>query len=249
MRKKSYSLMVLTCGLIMVSALAACTWQGMHADSDIQTRKLFIVGDFQQIDDELVARRAQAFLNASFFDVDIDGINEAVATIPWVDSVSAYRRWPDAVVIRLTERKPVARWADAQLLAEDGELFSPRSVSGFSQLPHLNGPTGSGLKVLAQWKVLRPEMQKAGLELKALEQDPRGGWHALLDDGLELRLGDADISGRLNRLTSNLTDQLRTQLRSAAYVDLRYSDGFAVGGDRPVAQSQGNRNAGMDEQA
>ncbi|MAA75390.1 MAG: cell division protein FtsQ [Salinisphaeraceae bacterium] len=248
MTNRFYSMVVLACGLTLVTALAACTWQGMQSESDIATRKLYIVGALQQIDDQLVARRAQPYLNASFFDVDVTAIQDAVGTIAWVDSVTVHRRWPDAVVIRLAEREPVARWGDSQLLAADGELFEPVDRAGFSHLPQLAGPTGSGLKVLAQWRALKPALREAGFDLQALEQDPRGGWHALLDGGLELRLGDAHITTRLDRLVSNLTPGVRDQLRTAAYVDLRYSDGFAIGGDRPIAK-QDNSLSTVEEQA
>jgi cell division protein FtsQ len=59
--------------------------------------------------------------------------------------------------------------------------------------------------------------------------DERGAWRLVLRGGQEIRLGRRDIDERLYRFFHVVTPALTAVLPRVEYVDLRYTNGFAVG--------------------
>jgi cell division protein FtsQ len=67
------------------------------------------------------------------------------------------------------------------------------------------------------------------MRLAALELDARGAWNLTLDNGVVVRLGRRQIDDRFERFmlaAAKLVSQRATDIN---YVDMRYSNGFAVG--------------------
>ena len=59
--------------------------------------------------------------------------------------------------------------------------------------------------------------------------DERGAWSLLLGGGQEIRLGRRDVDERLLRFFDVVAPALAPELPRVRYVDLRYTNGFAVG--------------------
>ena len=76
---------------------------------------------------------------------------------------------------------------------------------------------------------MRGKLADAGLTLERLELDERGAWLLTLGGGQEVRLGRRDIDERLYRFFDVVAPALAADLKRVAYVDLRYTNGFAVG--------------------
>jgi cell division protein FtsQ len=85
--------------------------------------------------------------------------------------------------------------------------------------------------------------------IAALAVDARGAWTATLADGLQLRLGRTDVEQRMRRFVDFALARpaAKKALATAGYVDLRYSDGFAVGGSRATHPAKTHQEK-MDEQ-
>jgi cell division protein FtsQ len=64
---------------------------------------------------------------------------------------------------------------------------------------------------------------------RSLGTDERGSWSATLQNGVVLRLGTGDALKKIRRFLKIYQDDLSRQLDQVAYVDLRYSNGLAVG--------------------
>ena len=58
--------------------------------------------------------------------------------------------------------------------------------------------------------------------------DDRGAWSVVLEGGQEIRLGKEEVGPRLDRLFSYALPALAGQLNRVSYVDMRYTNGFAV---------------------
>jgi len=222
-------------GVTLLLGAAACTWQELRPGSD-NTRRLYVIGNLQQINTASVAQAAQRYLGKGFFEVDVDAIQDVVSAMPWVESVSVHRRWPDAVVVRVSEHRAVARWGSDALVGENEMVFTPPAETMPKGLVMLDGPKDSSARVLAELPELQEVLAASGRQIGELRLDARGSWQAVLNDGLELRLGRADPKRRLQRFVNQLINQngpaLSSRLEDAEYVDLRYTDGFAVGGAR-----------------
>lgn len=228
-------------GAALAIGVAACTWQGLHMRDDGPVR-LFLVGELTHVDDRAIVAAASPYLDADFFELDLDGLREAVAREPWVAAVRVHRRWPNGVVIRVREHRPVALWNDGAVLAADGELFAPAGDGRPAGLPRLSGPEGSEARLWARFPALRDALSPSGRTIARLRMDPRGAWEAVLDNGLVLRLGRSDIESRVRRFAVHAATAPDGRLADAGYVDLRYDDGFALGGTRAKAADEGGDN-------
>jgi cell division protein FtsQ len=72
-------------------------------------------------------------------------------------------------------------------------------------------------------------LAEADLTLERLSMDERGAWSLVLAGGQEIRLGRRDIDERLLRFFDVVAPELAAELPRVRYVDLRYTNGFAVG--------------------
>jgi cell division protein FtsQ len=152
-----------------------------------------------------------------------------VQALDWVDRANVGRRWPDTLIVRVTEHQAAARWGESGLLNVRGELFAERSPHVFPELPSLAGPPGSERDVARRYLAVRGKLAEADLSLQTLSMDERGSWRLVLEGGQEIRLGRRDIDERLYRFFDVVAPALAAQLKGVEYVDLRYTNGFAVG--------------------
>ncbi len=143
----------------------------------------------------------------------------------------------------MIEQQAVARWNSTDLVNTHGDLFPGNSRFAPPELPQLAGPPGSEADVVARYLAVQGRIVESGVRLTALKLDARGAWELQLDDGVTVRFGRRQVDERFERF---LTVALRVVCQRAAdiaYVDMRYSNGFAVGwrsgATRPSADSHG----------
>jgi len=245
--KFSRALYTLVLGVLLFLGVAACTWQELRPGAE-HNRRLYVIGTLQHVNPEQVANAARAHLGKGFFEVEVAAIQEAVGALPWVGGVSVHRRWPDAVVVRVQEHHPVARWGKQALISDQEIVFTPPEGSVSDDMVHLDGPQGSGATVLKMFPELQTIAKRGNREIAALSLDARGSWQATLKDGLELRLGRVNPEQRLHGFVTQLLNHtgpaLSKRLETAGYVDLRYTDGFAVGGTRAEQPDQAKAGPG-----
>lgn len=220
---------LIAAGGLLLAAAAACTWQGLRPPQAMPQR-LYLVGELVHADPARVVEVAADYLGAGYFYVDLGGLRDAVAALPWIAEAAVHRRWPDAVVIRLHERQPLALWGKTGVVAKDGSVFTPRDGKRPQGLPQLSGPPDSAARMAGLLNKLQHSLHPAGLRIRGLRLDARGSWSLTLASGLVLRLGRTAVESRLLRFVRYARPLLGDRLRTAAYVDLRYADGFAVGG-------------------
>jgi cell division protein FtsQ len=97
------------------------------------------------------------------------------------------------------------------------------------ELPLLSGPLGSEAEATARYLAIQGRLTEAGLRLIALTLDARGALSLRLDNGVELRLGRLQFDARFERFMTVAAKLVSQRATDIAYVDMRYSNGFAVG--------------------
>jgi cell division protein FtsQ len=97
------------------------------------------------------------------------------------------------------------------------------------ELPQLAGPVGSEQEVTARYLSTQGHLTEVGMRLAALELDARGAWNLTLDNGVVVRLGRRQIDDRFERFMLAAAKLVSQRATDIAYVDMRYSNGFAVG--------------------
>ena len=160
--------------------------------------------------------------------MDMTGLRTSLQAIPWVQSVSVRRIWPNRLEVTLRERTPLARWGAQELLSMAGQRFLPPPRSIPDHLPWLDGPPDSEQRVLEHYRRFAELLKVAGLGIYGMSVDPRGAWRLVLDNGLQLLLGRHRMAQRLWRLAQVYTTVVKPRTSDIQLVDLRYGNGFAL---------------------
>jgi cell division protein FtsQ len=165
----------------------------------------------------------------NFFGVNLDEVRHLVAELPWVRSVEVRREWPDRLVVRVEEHRPLGRWPGARLVSERGELFDGTSDA---VLPQLAGPAGSEREVTRRFLAMRELVAPLGVEPVQVALSARYAWQVKLSNGLVLELGRdqarSPVEERLARFVAAYPRIVAALNRRLDYVDLRYPNGFAI---------------------
>lgn len=210
-----------------VSWVAAQPWFALH-NIEVKTP----VAHVTEAQIRLVAERR---VRGTFFTVDLENVRSSLEKLPWVREARVERRWPDTLVVSLTEHVPLARWNDNALVSESGEVFD---AALDQPLPRLAGPDGSSAEVVATYRRYQAALAPLGMTIGELRLSPRRAWRMRLDTGMQLALGRTQTDKRLARFVALYPRLFGPQLgkdgQAAAtppaplMVDLRYSDGFAL---------------------
>jgi cell division protein FtsQ len=187
-----------------------------------------ISGQFQHLTSAQLQEAVAGTVVGGFFTVNVQAVMRAARTLPWVDTASVRRVWPDTLRLEVTEQVPVARWGEHDLLNRRGERFAPPADTLPSGLPQLQGPDGLEATLTASYYEMGKALAPDGLKITRLIQDPRRSWHVGLDNGIELRLGHDSAYTRLLRFVRLYPKVLATRATEIATIDLRYTNGFAV---------------------
>ena len=198
-----------------------------------------VTGDFRQLSNEQVIEVVADTVTGGFFSVDVDAVQDAVAAMSWVDSVSVRRMWPDTLHVMVVEQVPVARWGDDQLLNHRGDAFAIDGRGDHQHLPRLQGPEGREEAVLTQYLRLREQLAQLGLHVEQLVQDDRRAVQVQLSNSVELKLGRSDSKTRLDRFVRAYPSLFAAREEELLRVDLRYSNGFAVEWEKPAGVTEG----------
>lgn len=164
-------------------------------------------------------------VRGNFFSVDLDGLRSAFEKLPWVREARVARHWPDTLVVSFSEHVPLARWNDAALLNQQGEVFT---AALDAPLPQLHGPDNSNGEVARTYRAYQQQLATVGRKIDELQLSPRRAWRLRLDDGTEIMLGRTAAADRLARFIALYPKLFADPTQAPVYVDLRYADGFAV---------------------
>ena len=210
--------------LALVGALSALTWA-----LDRPVRVISIDGSFQRVSPGQIEKAVAPFAHEGFMSANLSDIQRAVEMLPWVDHARIARRWPNSLRVSVIEQTAAARWGESGLLNTRGELFVRAAAHVPAELPHLSGPEGTQSQVAQRYLTVQGRMLEAGMRIAALRLDERGAWEMDLDSGVTVRLGRRDVEGRIDRFIHTASQVIAHRLTEVNYVDMRYSNGFAIG--------------------
>ncbi|HET7371050.1 MAG TPA: cell division protein FtsQ/DivIB [Gammaproteobacteria bacterium] len=226
--KIRHVLAAIVAAFAIAAGIAGWQW-ARYADWGPTLTRMVVRGDFKRVDPASVRAAIRPHLGGGFFRVDLDAIRAAVIALPWVSDAAVRLEWPSTLKVDLREQRAVALWNDDGLVNADGVRFAHQVPADLSNLPQLAGPDDSTADVLDQWRTMAVRLRGDSLKLAGLTLDARGAWRARLASGLELRLGRDHAAENLQRFVQVVPRVLGTRLADAAYIDLRYTNGFAVG--------------------
>ena len=205
--------------------------------------EVVLKGQFERVSADQLEAVLRTAVGKGFLAADLRAIQEQVAALPWVASSQVSRHWPDTLDVTVTEEVPAARWGADGLLNAQGRLFIRHTTHIPAELPRLNGPDGSETEVAARYVEIHEKLVERGLGVAALELDGRGAWTMLLSNGIGVRLGSRDVEIRLARFFEALDTVVAPVAVDVQFVDMRYTNGFAVGWKQQRAARSGADDA------
>ena len=234
---------VLTWGALGLLAYGVLNW--VVAQPWFALRTIEVKTPTAHVTEAQVRLVAERRVRGTFFTVDLERVQASLEKLPWVREARVERRWPDTLVVSLSEHAPLARWNDTSLVSTTGNVF----VAALSQpLPRLFGPEDSSVEVVKAFNAYQVALAPLGMKINELRLSPRHAWRIRLDNGMQIALGREQATARLARFVTfyprllaaptgkvadagaNTTD---VQPEAPApmtplSIDLRYPDGFAV---------------------
>ena len=185
-------------------------------------------GEFERVDPAALRETLLPYARSGFFAVDLASAQAAVSTLPWVETAEVRKRWPDVLEVRVVEHRPFARWGRDRLLSEHGRLFAAKGASVPGGLPQFDGPDARVGEVVALYNESRALLAPVGIDVRAVELDPRGSWSLRLDNGAQVVVGRNEARARLARFVRLMPQLLGQQEQRLVRADLRYTNGFAL---------------------
>ncbi len=170
----------------------------------------------------------QPSLTEGFFSIDLEQVHQQVLSLPWVQYASVKRQWPASLVVSVAEYKPMALWNTNQYVTLAGQCIEGPFPGEVPPTLKLLGPIGQQARVVLQYLSFQRVLRSVALEIDTVILAERGAWEIRFTNGLTLRLGRYDVDNRLKRFLAAYVTHLSSIASEIQYVDLRYTQGFAV---------------------
>jgi cell division protein FtsQ len=202
----------------------------------LQVREVEVVGAEKTVTEEVVAI-TDLDEDANLLLVSTDEIARRAERLPWVRSAEVERILPGKVRVTVTERRPAlaltvgaARWT----IDRRGNVLA---AGAGRRLPSLAGVELSGLEpgkrledaeIVAALRVFRSMPRPLRRRLVAIIAPTPERITLSLDDGTQIRYGDAKRMRAKNKVLRALRARLRRQQQTARYIDVRVPANPAV---------------------
>jgi cell division protein FtsQ len=218
--------------LSIIGALGAVIWVLMQEDSPLfrPIQQYELVSEIQHVKPAEIDAVMQRYLGRSFWEVELESIQSELTRLDWVSSALVKRSWPAQLYVSIQEQKPVARWGKAGLVNQSGIVFYPKDLAGFNNLVVLEGQLADSAKILVRLSLFQTALKSIKFTISILSLQLDGTWKISLLDGSKIILDRKGDDVKLDQFI-RAYPQLSMALRKSPQVyDLRYSNGFIVGG-------------------
>jgi cell division protein FtsQ len=222
-------------GALGVVSVAVIAYAALHS-SLFSARHVTIVGN-QATTDQQILDASGMLAHPALLDIDAARVDEAIEQLPWIERAVLTRKWPDSVLITVTERNPVAKFGDGTRLFgvvdETGRLLeissSPPKGLVPLRIPTIDIAPGAQLPradaVLALVAAAVPESILG--EIRTLEGTSTGVV-AVLRSGAKAELGQAtELAAKMTALATMLATP-SVVLGAHSSIDLRVPDAPVV---------------------
>lgn len=214
-------------GFSACAVLYGATYYAVHLPGLFPLRSVRLLSAPQRVDTAEVLRVVRDDVQGNFFTVDIRRLRQSLEKVSWVRGVDIRREFPSGLEVQLEEHQALARWNNSALVNRQGEVFAAESEQ---VLPGFVGPDGSAAEVTQYYTQFEEQLAGLNLQVDQIVLTPRHAWQLHLSNGMVLELGREDMQQRLARFVQVYPYSLAAVQQRVKYVDLRYRNGFAVGG-------------------
>ncbi len=214
-------------GFSVLAVLCGAAYYIVHLPGLFPLHSVRLSAAPQRVVAQEVLAVARNEVRGNFFTVDIERLRQSLEKLPWVRSVTIRREFPDRLAVQLEEHRALARWNGSALVNMQGEVFSAYTEQ---ILPDFIGQKDDSGEVAQRYGEFSRQLAALNLQVAQLALSPRHAWQLRLSSGMVLELGREEMQQRLARFVAVYPYSLAAQAGSVRYVDMRYRNGFAVGG-------------------
>lgn len=209
-------------------------------EKQVPLRHVVITGELENATKPEITTQVLTPDLGSFFNVDVNKVQQRIEALPWVYSVSVRKKWPDILNVHVLEQQTAALWNDEQLINVKGQVFEVPNEQLPQRIPKLYGPQGTHADALQGYKDLSSLLSINGFEVAKLTLSARFSWQLILTNGVLLELGTQHKVARVQRFIDMYSVITKHNSAAVVSVDLRYDTGMAV---RWAQQSEGEKNS------
>ncbi|AKH68898.1 cell division septal protein [Spongiibacter sp. IMCC21906] len=211
-----------------------------HQLESIPVERVVFAGDLLHVSRDVLVERVTRHLAVGYIGLDLEAIQVELEEEAWVYRAEVERLWPRQLKITIVEESPIAIWGEGGLLNHRGKIFEPTGAQDErTDLPVLEGPEGSAIEIMRQYRLMSQLLGDQQLKLVRLQMSPRGSWTAILSGGTELVMGRQEPLEKLRRFLWVYQRTLVADFDRVKRVDTRYVNGLAVAWREQQADSNG----------
>jgi cell division protein FtsQ len=190
-------------------------------------KSVVVEGEFQLISKQRATELIGNEIDGDFLQLDLMELKEALLSDPWVEKVTLNRRWPDTLVVKIIEQKPIARWGDG-FLNQRGEIIRVEEAEPLSGLPWLQGSEADAIEILQQYQDLSQILRSRGLDVLELKCDSKKSWRLTVKNHVEIAIGRDQVMEKIRRFVTVYDAHLSSVWSDVKAIDVRYTNGVAV---------------------
>lgn len=247
-RAARWSAKAVACILPMVCLAALATWYVLGSPHfDLSGPDAIILSGNHFVSQADIASAIGAGAEPNLFRLSLDDVRRDVESIPWVQSVSLRRVFPNRVQVDVTERRPVAyvnTGNGLKLVDAEGVLLEKPAEASFD-FPVVTGIDSSmsaadrkaRLALFDRFEQeLKSRVDGAGWLVSEVDLSDDGDLKALLVQGREtilVHFGNRDFGERFGTFLA-LLPQIQTATAAVDSVDLRYRGQVVVSPKAPA---------------
>ncbi|MFO1068714.1 MAG: FtsQ-type POTRA domain-containing protein [Geminicoccaceae bacterium] len=210
----------------------------LSGEAGLVVRKIVIDGDRRTAQTDLAGVLAR-YRGQNILEVEKGVVKTRIEELPWVRTASVFRRFPDTLVVRLEEYRPMAVWwseGRRRIVADDGHVIGVDDGGQFRRLPVLagkNAPARAG----ELFRLVGTAPELASRVTRATLVGERR-WNVWLDRAVEVRLPETGGEEAWRFLAQR---QRETGLlaRAIDVIDLRHKDWLVLKLMEPPAPPEG----------
>jgi cell division protein FtsQ len=196
---------------------------GLTADSGLALREVRVEGRGETAISDILAA-VGANRGAPILGIDIDGVRQRLEDLPWIVSASVERRFPDQLIVSVTEAEPMALWQRNQklfLVSRNGEVIETANLAKYSNLLIIVGEDAPKkaqdlFAMLAEAPELREHVTAAVLVGKRR-------WNIRMDNDVDVKLPEDGAADAWRRF-AELNKQNDLLNKDVSVVDMRQGD-------------------------
>lgn len=187
-----------------------------------------VESEFKYIAQQQTQQLVEQHLSPTFLELDMLGLKKALEANPWIDKVIIARTWPDKLLVRIQEQKPIARWGTEGFINMRGEIVRVSDAAQLTSLPVFDCEERYAAEVMQQYQVIKNIVAGNGFTPVRLTLDKTLAWTLEFSPALTIRLGREKTLEKLQNIAKILRTELSREVSRMSKIDMRYDNGFAV---------------------